>query len=58
MGRSLGPIAVARSTGVEIGSRRHRFEARGLVYAVEQDGERVIHREVRQDATRRIIAQN
>jgi tetratricopeptide (TPR) repeat protein len=58
MGRSLGPIAAARSMGVEIGSDGPRFEVRGLVYAVEHDGERVIHREVRPDAMGRIIAQN
>jgi tetratricopeptide (TPR) repeat protein len=57
MGRSLTPIADAASLGAGLESSPPRFEAQGLVYSVEHQGGRVFHREARQDASGRTIAE-
>ncbi|MFI5456371.1 MAG: cytochrome c3 family protein, partial [Isosphaerales bacterium] len=58
MGRSLSPIADAQSLGAGPDGSRPQFEAQGLLYSVEHQGARVFHREARQDASGRLIAQN
>jgi len=57
MGRSLAPIENASELEGGPGSDRPHFVAKGLQYSVESREGRVIHQEVRQDASGRIIAQ-
>jgi Flp pilus assembly protein TadD len=58
MGRSLSPIATAPPSGNDKESKRPLFEAKGFQYAIEHRDGRVIHQEMRCDASGRVIAQN
>jgi Flp pilus assembly protein TadD len=58
MGRSLSPIASAPPPGNDSESKRPLFKARGFEYAIEHRDGRVIHQEMRRDASGRIIARN
>jgi Flp pilus assembly protein TadD len=59
MGRSLAPIAEAGMPALaEAADGRPLFEAGGLEYSIEDRGGRVYHREVRRDASGRVVAHN
>ncbi len=57
MGRSLAPIKDAAATSGGFDAGHVEFEAGGLVYAVENRGSRVVHREMRRDGSGRVIAE-
>ena len=57
MGRSLSPISAAANNATAV-SGRTLFEAHGLEYSIEHRDNRVLHQEIRRDASGRIIARN
>ena len=58
MGQSLAPITLATRPAANRGTAADQFEAKGLLYSVEREGDRVIHKETRRDASGRVIAQD
>ncbi len=57
MGRSLTPIAGAPSPVTDGPGDRAQFEADGLLYSIEREGDRVIHQETRRDSSGGAVTQ-
>ena len=53
MGRSLNPVNLATIPGTDSPS----FQAQGLEYSVERRGDRVFHKEIKRDASGKVVSQ-
>jgi tetratricopeptide (TPR) repeat protein len=57
MGRSLAPVSAAGPMGQDDAEQNADFRALGFHYRVERQGDRVVHREMKEDPQGRVLAE-